>query len=503
MSQHIYVAAVEVEHDVDPVHNGATYDLLYAATKRYAARYGMNVSNNFWGDGGARFYLDANKKVEGATGVGLDGTIVATHEIGLSLFWALMAAYADRDLRQKPTAMVLKTNTGHNGDSTGGRHINISMPLCGSTFAAQVQKAADFEKAFIVTWQVIGGAGVVLPRGRATSVLGGYDWDFGIGARGYHVGCVGQKSAANNVTPDGDKPVIIARGEPHADSDEFWRKQVCGMDSNILFAPIQLGIDLLLILSEMTVAEAYEPLQLIEHKAEMSASRQVSLNWRAPLETSKGTMTPLEVQWFYWRQMWTYVTTVRRGRGLEHMIEWARRLTLFHTEEDFPREAFGVVDWVTKLVMLMRRDARDGYYLKYWRAEEYHLAYNGFRFRRGALGKPANLCMPLRLLDQFGPPGLLSRAWWSLHEPPPDTRAVAMSRIVKLRLPMALVNWGEWRVDGIAGSTKIPDPAMASTPAFDDMLDLAVQRDAAKREAERIDREKKAADEAAEVADAA
>jgi hypothetical protein len=490
-----HVIATEVEHDVLAL-GGATYSLVGNALSTHGRRYGIATSTQqLWTEGGGRFYVDANKKVESAAGVSLDGTTAATHEFGGSLLWALMAAYADRELGHGPRAMVLKTNTIHKGDSAGGCHVNISMPLNGRTYSDQLARAVRYEKAFIITFQLIGGAGLVLPRVRAQSLLGGYDWNFGIGARYYHVGCR-SAAAANNSSEYGNKPILLDRPEPHADDKLFWRKQICSMDSNILFDVIQLKLDLLLILAEMTAREAFDPIEIIEDSPDQSASKRISLNWRAGVKTSIGTMTALQVQWWYFRKMWNYVTEERGGRGLEHLETWARLLTAFNTDEVVPWGLYGQVDWVTKLMMLMRRDEQAEYLLPYSKIEQYHFAYHGFRFRRGDLGGPVPLCIPIRLMNEFGPPGLLARAWRSLHEAPSGTRAEAMGRFIRLRPPIGTINWGELKIADAPASVKIPDPSMATTPEFERYLAAAAQRAIDAQEDERIAREKAKSDAA-------
>jgi hypothetical protein len=456
-SKHNHIVGTETEHDIRDTTGQVTKQTVTKAMPHRAARYGIARVGSLWGRNGCHAYGEVAEKVEWAGPECTTGHDAMVYEHAGSLFWALMALGADLDLGREPIAWILKTNSSHNGDSGGGNHINLSMPLRGLHYATAFGEAARFLKTFMVTFQIITGSGVVLPRQRADTLLGTPGYGYAISPRGFHV--TKDSGYANTNTADGDKPIFLYRDEALADESRFWRLQISGLDSNILPSVLQFKLDLLLLMAEMVVAKAFKPLHIIEDSDTAHSMRRVSLNWRAPLRIARhGSLTPLEIQWRCFRQVENYIVNRRGGRGKALLEEWASLLKEFDTDDNIPAGLFGRVDWVTKAVLLEQRAKKLGSKFDYPRAEELHFAYHGFRFTT------SGLCLPLRLIRRFGPPGIGRQIRRALHQPPTGTRAWCRGRYASLGISNAYASWEVIGVDGGRGIALPGDPSVPTTP---------------------------------------
>ena len=422
--------------------------------------YGLWAQNSHRGTNGSRSYQDASNIIESAGPECTNGTQAMYYELAGSLFWSGYARICDRALGRAAQAWVIKANTSAHGASSGGHHTNISMPMGAHSYAENLRATVIQLKAFVATLQLISGAGLVLPREQKATRLGTPAYGYAISARAFHV--TRDSGSAHSKDDMGNKPLFLDRNEALADKDLFWRLQICGLDSNILPTPIQLSLDILLILAEMAALEAIEPIQLVEDENLGHTAQRVSLDWRTPLDTdSHGTLTPLEIQWHYFHEAEVYVLKHRDGRGSDILEQWAEILTAFDTDEDVPSALNGKVDWVTKLLLLQGKEAKPGRLLTCDQAENLHFNYHAYRINA------SGVCLPVMLARHYGAPDLIRQVLSAMRNPPSDTRAWARGIFVASRPKDPTIDWQF--VEGLRTPRfKLPDPSAPSTKQFDE-----------------------------------
>jgi hypothetical protein len=446
-----HVIGTETEHPVHDPTDTLTHNNIINWLPTFARRFGLVANYEMRGNNGCRVYRDQGK-LEFATPECSTGAAAALHELAGTMFLNRMALQADRRIKRPATLQILRCNTSQNGDSGGGNHVNISMPLQEMTFEDAFSDAVRHLTAFVTTLQLITGTGVVLPKDRAATRLGGPEYGFAISPRGFHVTKDWSGQAASGL-PDGDKPIFIRRDEPNADPYLFWRLQIAGLDSNIIPSILELKLELLLLMAEMFTRRELKPLELHDGEGFDHSSRVISLDWRTPFQTTlRRSMTALQVQRYFYDQANDYVIKHRNGRGRDILDHWARLLKAFETKEDIPRALYGEVDWVTKAILLERMQARPNF--DYYRAEYMHILYQEYRFQRQ--------------YGVFGTPGFIRRASQALMDAPPDTRAWGRGELTKLRPYGLKVDWHELRLNGTY--IRLPDPAAPTTSHLDKVM---------------------------------
>jgi hypothetical protein len=244
--------------------------------------------------------------------------------------------------------------------------------------------------------------------------------------------------------------------------------QICGLDSNILPGVIQLKLDLILLFSEMAACGALSPM-VLKNNTTPHPSRVVSLDWRAPLALENGgTTNALAILWHYHAEAVRYLT--RYGRSMEVLDQLAAILREFKDGEEVPDTLYGKVDWVTKLIQIRQRESKSEEPLTYLAAEAIHLVYQSFIF------SSKGLCVPLRLMQMFGPANFIRDSWKALITPPPRTRAAARGRILEATgragHTQISVNWGEVAVNG--KKLKLVNPTSTQDKWVQQFIDLIV-----------------------------
>ena len=453
-----HIVGTEIEHRVYDLTGGVTPSVLRAKLEKLSWPYGVWSLGAHRGTNGCRAYFDAASIIEYAGPECTNGTDAMYYEIAGSLFWARMASLCERSLGNDAQAWVIKANTSAHGVSSGGHHTNISMPMVADSYKVNFFASVRQLKALVATLQLISGSGVVLPREAADTRLGTPEYGYAISARGSHVSR--DAGPAFSTSEQGGKPLFLERNEPLADSAQFWRLQICGLDSNILPAAIQLKLDILLIMAEMAAMDAIDPIKLIEDPALGHSARRVSLDWRTPLETADhGTLTALEIQWHYYHEAEEYVLGHREGRGIDILEQWADILIAFDTDEDVPAALNGKVDWVTKALMLQRLAVKSDRPLTCDAAEHLHLKYHAYQFNA------SGSCLPVLLAQRYGSPDLAQHVLHAMRVAPSDTRACARGAFAALRLPDSRIDW-EYVQALETPRFKMPDPSIPTTKEF-------------------------------------
>jgi len=477
------IVATEVEHAVHDPSGQVDCKELTRRISDLGARYGSARTTYAWMLNGGYAYLEVHGLAESATPELRNGQDVRDHEIGGTLYWALLAYLSDRKFeralnmrfRDKPKTRIVKANTGQNAASSGGRHINLSMAKMSDLANSRAAFQEDFDAAvryllpWVATSQIFNGTGAPVPEysnsyGLNDTLLSLDGVRFVVSGRGYHVD-KDWAEIANSSGENGCKPVFLRRNEPLA--DDTWRLQICGLDSPILPALMPMTIDLLILLADMMEDGALELIEIEREEGAPHTMRQISLNWRSSIHFTDGrVMTAPQVQWFYYRQAVKYVEQ-RGGQGRELLEQWAQVLGHFDTTEAVPLGLVGQVDWVTKYEMMRRRAKRLGRPLTYAEAEQLHLEYHSFR-----LMPNGRLCLPLRLMAAYGPPGQIATAWPALRTPPTDTRAFARAAFIR-RYGHHLDAEARWINVGAFGGShfKMPIATEPNPPGFAEFME--------------------------------
>jgi proteasome accessory factor A len=291
--------------------------------------------------------------------------LVAHDKAGERILEGLLAD-AGRRLREEGIAgdiYLFKNNTDSAGSSYGC-HENYLVGRHG-----EFGRLADILIPFLVTRQVICGAGKVLQTG-----LGAV---YCVSQRAAHI-WEGVSSAASR-----SRPIINTRDEPHADAERFRRLHVTVGDSNMSETTTLLKVgstDLVLriieagaIMRDLTLDNAIRAIREV--------SRDMTGRGRVPLANGR-EMSALEIQYEYLGRARDF--TDRNGLdaiGARVLEMWERALGAIETGDldQIARE----VDWVTKYQLIERYRARHDLPLSSPRVAQLDLAYHDVHRGRG------------------------------------------------------------------------------------------------------------------------
>src|SRR3978361_1285816 len=268
-------------------------------------------SSNVFLRNGARLYLDVGSHPEYATPECDDLIDLVTHDrAGERILEGLMIDAQQRlaDEGVEGDIYLFKNNTDSAGNSYGC-HENYLVSRAG-----EFSRLADVLIPFLVTRQIICGAGKVLltPRGAV----------YCVSQRAEHI-WEGVSSATTR-----SRPIINTRDEPHADAEKYRRLHVIVGDSNMSETTTLLKVtitDLVLrmieqgvVLRDMTLENPIRAIREISH--DISGRRKVRL-------ANGREMSALEIQQEYHDRAAEFVD--REGYGPVHrqMLElWGRTL---------------------------------------------------------------------------------------------------------------------------------------------------------------------------------
>jgi proteasome accessory factor A len=323
-------------------------------------------SSNVFLENGARLYLDVGSHPEYATPE-CDSIIdLVTHDKAGERILESLLASAEQRLHEEGIAgqiYLFKNNTDSAGNSYGC-HENYLVSRHG-----EFSRLADVLIPFLVTRQIIAGAGKVLqtPRGAV----------FCISQRAEHI-WEGVSSATTR-----SRPIINTRDEPHADAERFRRLHVIVGDSNMNETTTLLKVgttDLVLrmieagvVMRDLTLENPIRAIREVSH--DITCRRRVKL-------ANGREASALEIQHEYHAKARDFVT--RRGSDpiAERVVElWGR--TLDAIESGSLDQVAREVDWVTKYQLIERYRAKHKLPLSSPRLALLDLAYHDVNRDRG------------------------------------------------------------------------------------------------------------------------
>lgn len=324
-------------------------------------------SSNVFLRNGARLYLDVGSHPEYATPECDDVRQLVIHDRAGERILEGLTVDAERRLAEEGIGgevFLFKNNTDSAGNSYGC-HENYLVPRAG-----EFSRLADVLIPFLVTRQVLVGAGKVLqtPRGAV----------YCLSQRADHI-WEGVSSATTR-----SRPIINTRDEPHADADRFRRLHVIVGDSNMSETTTMLktgAVDIVLRMLESGVA-----VRDLSLENPIRAIREVShdTTGRRMLKLANGgEASALEVQEEYLERAKTFIDEegVRNSTDKRVLDLWERGLRAVR-EGDLSlvdRE----LDWVIKLKLVERYRARHGLALSDARVARLDLAYHDVSRTRG------------------------------------------------------------------------------------------------------------------------
>jgi proteasome accessory factor A len=323
-------------------------------------------SSNVFLSNGSRLYLDVGSHPEYATAECDDLTQLVTHDKAGERILEDLLVDAERRLADEGIGgdiFLFKNNTDSAGNSYGC-HENYLVGRAG-----EFSRIADVLLPFLVTRQLICGAGKVLqtPRGAV----------YCLSQRAEHI-WEGVSSATTR-----SRPIINTRDEPHADAERYRRLHVIVGDSNMA-EPTTL----------LKVGSANLVLEMIEHGVQfrdftldnpIRAIREIShdLSGRRQVRLAGGReASALDIQREYYARAVQHVKENGSGQSSERVLElWGRALDAVE-EQDFSK-IDTEIDWAIKHRLVERYRAKHDLDLSSPRIAQLDLAYHDIRRGRG------------------------------------------------------------------------------------------------------------------------
>ncbi len=325
-------------------------------------------SSNVFLRNGARLYLDVGSHPEYATGECDDLRQLVAHDRAGERILEGLVVDAQRRLADEGIEgeiYLFKNNTDSAGNSYGC-HENYLVGRMG-----EFSRISDALIPFLVTRQLIAGAGKVLATPRGTTYC--------LSQRAEHI-WEGVSSATTR-----SRPIINTRDEPHADSEKYRRLHVIVGDSNMSQTTtlLKLGsVDLVLRMLEsgatMRDHSLENPIRAIrEISHDPSGSQTVRL--------ANGRMLSA------WQIQTDYLERAERfaqGSGLAELPLYARvlelwRRTLTAVADDDLDAVDTEIDWVIKRRLLQRYIDRHDLSWSSPRIAQLDLAYHDISRTRG------------------------------------------------------------------------------------------------------------------------
>jgi proteasome accessory factor A len=323
-------------------------------------------SSNVFLANGSRLYLDVGSHPEYATPECDDLLDLVAHDKAGERILEGLLIDAERRLHEEGIAgdvYLFKNNTDSAGNSYGC-HENFLVGRHG-----EFAKLADVLVPFLVTRQVICGAGKVLatPRGAV----------YCLSQRAEHI----WESVSSATTRS--RPIINTRDEPHADAERYRRLHVIVGDSNMSETTTLLKVgttDLVLrmfeagvVMRDLTLENPIRAIREISH--DITCQRTVRL-------ANGRELTALEIQREYHEKVAEFVETRGGDATSKRVVDlWGRVLDAVQSGDLAPvaRE----VDWVAKHTLIERYRAKHDLPLAHPRIAQLDLAYHDIHRDRG------------------------------------------------------------------------------------------------------------------------
>jgi len=323
-------------------------------------------SSNVFLRNGARLYLDVGSHPEYATPE-CDNLpdLIAHDKAGERILEGLIVE-SDLRLREEGIAgdiYLFKNNTDSAGNSYGC-HENYLVPR-----QQELGRLTDILTPFLVTRQIICGAGKVLPTPRGTVYC--------VSQRAEHI----WESVSSATTRS--RPIINTRDEPHADAERFRRLHVIVGDANMSETTMLLKVGSTDLVLRMTEAGVVPPDMSLDNP--IRAIREIShdMTGRSRVRLANGReMSALEIQYEYLTRARDFTSSSGLNPMSERVLElWERTLMSIETGnlDKIARE----IDWVTKYQLIERYRARHDLPLSSPRVAQLDLAYHDVRRGRG------------------------------------------------------------------------------------------------------------------------
>ncbi|MFD2417048.1 Pup--protein ligase [Amycolatopsis pigmentata] len=323
-------------------------------------------SSNVFLSNGSRLYLDVGSHPEYATAECDDLIQLVTHDKAGERILEDLLVDAERRLADEGIGgdiFLFKNNTDSAGNSYGC-HENYLV-----TRAGEFSRIADVLLPFLVTRQLICGAGKVLqtPRGAV----------YCLSQRAEHI-WEGVSSATTR-----SRPIINTRDEPHADAERYRRLHVIVGDSNMAEPTTLLKIGTANLVLEMIE----QGVQFRDFTLDnpIRAIREIShdLSGRRPVRLAGGReASALDIQREYYGRAVQHVRANDSGPTAQRVIElWGRALDAVE-QQDFGK-IDTEIDWAIKHRLVERYRAKHNLDLSSPRVAQLDLAYHDIRRGRG------------------------------------------------------------------------------------------------------------------------
>ena len=323
-------------------------------------------SSNVFLRNGSRLYLDVGSHPEYATAECDDLVQLVTHDKAGERILEDLLVDAERRLADEGIGgdiFLFKNNTDSAGNSYGC-HENYLV-----TRAGEFSRIADVLLPFLVTRQLICGAGKVLqtPRGAV----------YCLSQRAEHI-WEGVSSATTR-----SRPIINTRDEPHADAERYRRLHVIVGDSNMAEATTLLKVGSANLVLEMIE----DGVQFRDFSLDnpIRAIREIShdLTGRRLVRLAGGReASALDIQREYFSRAADHVAARGPDPIAERVIElWGRTLDAVEAQDltRIDRE----IDWAIKHRLVERYQAKHSMELSSPRIAQLDLAYHDIRRGRG------------------------------------------------------------------------------------------------------------------------
>ncbi|TDP92182.1 Pup--protein ligase [Labedaea rhizosphaerae] len=323
-------------------------------------------SSNVFLRNGSRLYLDVGSHPEYATAECDDLVQLVTHDKAGERILEDLLVDAERRLADEGIGgdiFLFKNNTDSAGNSYGC-HENYLV-----TRAGEFSRIADVLLPFLVTRQLICGAGKVLqtPRGAV----------YCLSQRAEHI-WEGVSSATTR-----SRPIINTRDEPHADAERYRRLHVIVGDSNMSESTTLLKVGTANLVLEMIE----EGVQFRDFSLDnpIRAIREIShdLTGKRLVRLAGGReASALDIQREYYARAVDHVAKRSADPVTQRVLElWGRTLDAIEAQDlaKIDRE----IDWAIKHRLVQRYQAKHNLDLSSPRIAQLDLAYHDIRRGRG------------------------------------------------------------------------------------------------------------------------
>ncbi|MCY0906339.1 Pup--protein ligase [Arthrobacter sp. H14-L1] len=415
-------------------------------------------SSNVFLTNGSRLYLDVGSHPEYATAECDDMGALIAHDQAGTLILDDLVQEAQNRLQQEGfdgKIFLFKNNTDSAGNSYGS-HENYLIPRRG-----EFARLAEILIPFLVTRQLIAGAGKVLSTGRGAT--------FAFSQRADHI-WEGVSSATTR-----SRPIINTRDEPHADAEFYRRLHVIVGDSNMSETTTLLKIgtvDLILRMVEKGVI-----MRDMRMENPIRSIREIShdLTGRQPVKMANGReLSALEIQ----REFLTVVTAFvgREGAHNDYVPQildlWGRALDAIESQDYSGIDT--EIDWAIKKKLVDGYRIRNGLDLNSPRIAQLDLTYHDISPHRGlfnilrARGSAARLVSDAEIKS-------------AVDVPPQSTRAKLRGDFVRKAQEAGrdyTVDWVHLKLNDRSHQTVLCKDPFASTDERVDALIASIDRDA-------------------------